>query len=382
MERGLYLSFNGGEDWQPFQGTLPIVPVTDLMLRRNDLVIATQGRAFWVVDDIAPLRQYAPAQDSATVHLYAPSPAVRMTPTQGGNSGEPFAPSAPDGALIYYALAEDADLDEHPLTLELVDAGGAVVRTLSTDAKKGVEGGGRATGYALPAERGINRAVWDLRGASITALDYDVVFGAARDEKAIAGYHLPPGSYTVRLRYRDQVQEQPLRVDWDPINAYDSAAIAEQQAFLAEVHGMIDALYRRIGSLQRIQEQLQLRRAIAEAAGDDRVMAAADALLEALRRWQTSVSTPERETFQDVLNYAPRIDAFLSNLYQQADAAVLGLTGGQRRRLDDLRPQWQSAVDAWEQLINGELAAFNAVAGPAVAVPAWERRPGPPSRQP
>lgn len=372
MERGLYVSFNSGQDWRPFQTNLPVVPITDLMLRRNDLVLATQGRAFWVIDDIAPLRQYRQEDEQAVLQLYAPSPAVRLTPTNGRNSGgESSAPSAPHGAIIYYALAEDASLEEQGLKIEILDNDGMVLRTLETDEETGIEGGGSDTAYALPAERGINRAVWDLRTAPTTQLDYGVVFGAAGEDKAIPGYRVAPGTYTVRLSYGDEILEQAVEVSWDPINTYDPARIAEQQAFLAETFGMIDALYKRIASLQSIQRQVELRKSIADEAGDDALLAAAETLLGALDAWQKSVTTPERETFQDVLNFAPRIDAFLTNVYQQADSAVLGLTRGQRERLDDLRPGWQSAIERWERLMDEDVAAFNGQAGPAVSVPDW-----------
>ena len=132
---------------------------------------------------------------------------------------------------------------------------------------------------------------------------------------------------------------------------------------------MIGALYERIGSLQQIQKQVELRETIAEEADDTEVAEAAGTFLEALETWQKSVSTPERETFQDVLNFAPEIDAFLANVYQAADSAVLGLTRGQTDRLADLRPVWQQAMDGWDELMAEELPAFNRVAGPAVAVP-------------
>ena len=135
---------------------------------------------------------------------------------------------------------------------------------------------------------------------------------------------------------------------------------------------MIDAIYARIASLQGIEKQLRLRKELAETAGDNTVADAAQALLEALEAWQTSVSTPARETFQDVLNFHPRIDAFLIDLFQQADRAVLGLTRGQRDRLADLKPQWQAAMASWDALVTEDVAAFNAVAGPALATPAWE----------
>ena len=376
MERGLYLSFNGGADWQSLQTNLPVVPITDLMVRRNDLVLATQGRAFWVLDDIAPLRQFAPAQKTAPFHLYTPSPAYRLTPTEGrATGGESVAPSAPNGAVIYYALPAELDLDEQTLTLEVLNAEGQVVREFATDPEMGHKGGGSGTAMALPAQEGINRFVWDLRRSPATKLDYDVAYGAGKD-KTIAGYRLAPGSYTLRLSLGEDTLQESVELIWDPVNSYEANAIAEQQAFLDDVFDMIDGIYQRISSLQSVQKQVELRKALAAEAGDEDVEEAAETLLAALKTWQMSVTTPDRETFQDVLNFHPRLDAFLIDVYQQADNAVLGLTRGQRERLQDLRPEWQQAMDAWDTLVGEDLAAFNAVAGPAVTAPAVETERG------
>jgi photosystem II stability/assembly factor-like uncharacterized protein len=373
MERGLYISLNGGEDWQAFQTNLPIVPITDLMVRRNDLVLATQGRAFWVVDDIAPLRQFASAQETAVAHLYDPSLAYRLTPTQGRNgAGESFAPSAPDGAVIYYSLAAEADLEEQELTIEILDDSGNVIRTLKTDKEKGVEGGGENASYSIPAEKGINRITWDLRKNPTTSVDYEYIFGAARDDKAIQGYTVAPGTYGVRLAYGDVVQESTVEVQWDPINSYDEQKVREQQRLLASTFAMIDGIYKRINSLLNIRKQVEIRKSLADEAGDDEMVEAAEALLAALKQWQEMVTTPHRGNNQDVLNFAPQLDAFLTGIYQQADAAVLGITQGQRDRLADLEPQWAEAMESWETLIENDVTEFTRRAGPAVMVPAWE----------
>ncbi len=372
MERGLFVSFDDGASWESLQLNLPVVPITDLIVRRGDLVLATQGRAFWVVDDISPLRQYAADQPRAAVHLYAPSLAWRLTPTRGRNSGgESSAPSAPDGAVIYYALAAAADLGEQKVTIEILDESGAILRTLETSEDEGVEGGGSGTAYALPAEAGINRAVWDLRTQPTVEIDYPFLFGASRDQKRLGGYRVAPGRYRVRLTHDDEVVEQPLEVRWDPINDYDAERIAEQQRLAAETFAMIDGLYRRIASLLEIRKQVALRKALADRAGDAALAASAGELLDALDAWRDDVSTPARTSFQDVLHFPPRLDAFLAYLFQNVDEAVLGVTEGQRERYADLRPRWQAAIDAWQRLIDEDVAPFNDRAGPAIAVPAW-----------
>lgn len=371
MERGLFISFNGGDDWQAFQTNLPIVPITDLMLRQNDLVLATQGRAFWVVDDISPLRQFDSEQMESDLHVYEPNMAYRLTPTKGRiGGGESVAPSAPDGVVIYYTLPSELDLDEASLSIEILNASGEVIREMSTDAETGVEGGGYGADFALPAEAGVNRVIWDLRVEPATKLEYDVVYGAGPD-KAVAGYHVAPGTYTVRVTLGDSVQERLVIVAWDPVQTYDQNAIAEQQAFVSEVHGMLDELYTRIASLQTIQKQVELRKGIAEKADESEVVEAAETFLASLEEWQSSVTTPARETFQDVLNFHPRVDAFLVDLLDQADEAVLGLTDGQRDRLEDLRGPWRDAMDSWDQLIEEAMPAFNQSVGPAVVAPAW-----------
>ena len=372
MERGLFVSLDAGQNWRALQTNLPVVPITDLMVRRNDLVLATQGRAFWVIDDIGPLRQYGAEQEGASIHLYEPSAAYRLTPTQGRNGGgESFAPSAPNGAVIYYSLGSAVDLDAQSLTLEVVDSAGTIVRVLRADAETGPEGGGTGTNYVLPAQQGLNRAVWDLRWEPMTEIDYPFLFGAGRDEKRIAGHRVEPGTYRLRATFGDEVVEQPLRVDWDPIIDYDPTQMRNQQQMLASLYDMIDGLYRRIASLQAITEQLALRRDLASEVGDESMAALADSLLGVLEDWQTSVSTPARTTNQDVLNFPPKLDAFLTNLYQQVDDAVLGVTDGQEQRYRDLRTEWNRAIASWNSLMEDRVYPYSETAGPAILVPEW-----------
>jgi hypothetical protein len=269
-------------------------------------------------------------------------------------------------------LAEAPDLAKQELKIEILDGGGKIIRTLKSDKDKGVEGGGGNASFALPAEKGINRISWDLRRDPTVSIDYEFIFGAASDDKEIEGYTVAPGRYGVRLSYGDVVQESTVDVSWDPITDYDEQAVRDQQQFVDRIFSMLDGIYRRVNSLQKIRQQIELRKTLAADAGDEAMVAAAEELLAALKEWQESVTTPHRGNGQDVLNFAPKLDAFLTGLLQQADAAVLGVTQGQRDRFADLEPEWAAAMQSWNSLIEGKVAEFTRQAGPAVVVPGWE----------
>ncbi|MDZ7684490.1 MAG: hypothetical protein U5O39_05375 [Gammaproteobacteria bacterium] len=372
MERGLYMSFDNGDSWQSLQLNIPVVPITDLMVRRGDLVLATQGRGFWIIDDISPLRQYDPSHADTDLHLYEPTQAWRLTPTTGRYAGgEMVAPSAPEGALIYYTFGSEPDLDEEQLVLEILDSDGKIIRRLTTDADTGKAGGGRGVHYALPAEAGLNRAVWNLRTAPSTdEFDRPFVLGA-RGRLPVPGYHVAPGTYRVRLTYGDTVRESTVEVAWDPVNDYDPDQIAEQQQVVAEVFEMLDAVYRRLAVLADVRSQVEERLKFARKAKDAERVGSARALLDDLDAWRYRVSTPEVTAPEEPIQYPARLEASLEYLQRVVDEAVLGLTQGQRDRFADLRPQWQAAMDDWQWLIEERIPAFNEDAGQAVLVPDW-----------
>ena len=174
------------------------------------------------------------------------------------------------------------------------------------------------------------------------------------------------------MTYGDIVQESSVNVAWDPINDYDGQAIRDQQQFLQDTYSMLDAIYKRIASLQKIQQQVELRKSIAAEMDDDELVERSDTLLATLKDWQESVTTPNRGNGQDVLNIEPTLDAFLTILYQEADSAILGVTKGQRDRLNDLEPEWNAAMQRWDAIMRSDVADYSRSAGPAVVVPDWE----------
>jgi photosystem II stability/assembly factor-like uncharacterized protein len=234
-ELGIYVSFDDGDHWQPLQANLPRTSVRDIDVHENDLVIATHGRGFWIMDDIAALRQIDPNEASRDARLYAPSTAIRVrVATFTGTplpKDEPIANNPPSGAFIDYVLAKAA---KSPVELVVYDASGTIVRRYSSnDPAPNVDP--QKASYApewipkpahLATTPGMHRFVWPIRYAKPEALASDT----DRD-----GVFAPPGRYTIELVVDGKKLRQPLTVAPDPRVRLADAAYAEQFAFAREV---------------------------------------------------------------------------------------------------------------------------------------------------
>jgi len=228
-EKGVYVSFDDGEHWQPLQNGLPVTSVRDLEVHDADLVIATHGRGFYILDDIATLRQVDDKVAAAAAWLYAPTDAVRVHRAEFTGTplpkDEPMAANPPDGAYIDYTLKA---APKAAVTLEIVDAGGAVVRRYSSDdqpppadpAKMETAPEWRKLPITLSAAPGMHRFVWPLRHAAPAAL--------AEGNKFADGVWAPPGHYTVALTVDGERLTQPLNVKPDPRVTLPDAVYAQQ----------------------------------------------------------------------------------------------------------------------------------------------------------
>jgi hypothetical protein len=164
-ERGVYASFGDGSHWQPLQLNLPVSPIHDLVVQDNDLVVATHGRSFWILDDITPLRQLTPQIAQAPAILYKPQPAVRLHYPEYVDRRRPVGENPPPGAVIDYYFATKP---KEEVTLDILDAQGKLVRRLSSKEKKTFEQPPEWPDLEPPkttiaAEAGMNRFPWDLR---------------------------------------------------------------------------------------------------------------------------------------------------------------------------------------------------------------------------
>jgi hypothetical protein len=229
-----------------------VTPIHDLTVHGNDLVAATHGRGFWILDDLTPLRQ-AKATDDGLV-LYTPQTALRLYYPDQVNSRRPVGANPPAGALIDYVLPAAAPTE---LTLDIVNAKGELIRHLSsTKTNKEVQPpewpDQIVASDLIPAKAGMNRLVWDLR--------YDdpvQIPGAFYEGEAPRGPVVPPGRYELRLKLGDRVRTAALQVIADPRVADSDAAIAAKVALALATYHDIDTLHRAVNDIRAKRKTLK-----------------------------------------------------------------------------------------------------------------------------
>jgi photosystem II stability/assembly factor-like uncharacterized protein len=249
-ETGVFVSFDAGQHWQSLQLNLPRTPVHDLKVSDNDLAIATHGRSFWILDDVTPLRQVGAAAGARGAWLYAPETGYRLYYPDAVDKRPPSGQNPPAGVLIdYYLGAEPAG----PVTLEIVDASGSVVRHLSSAKQKGAEQPPEWPDQihpvdTLPAMKGMNRFVWDLRYDDPVQIP-DAFYAGVPPRGPI----VLPGAYTLRLGYGGETHAAPLTISADPRDRGSLAGLKQKFDLAMEVYRDQDALHRAVNEIRALR---------------------------------------------------------------------------------------------------------------------------------
>jgi len=345
-ETGLYVSLNGGKTWQQFQRNLPVVPITDIRVHGHDLVMSTQGRAFWILDNLSPLRQGAETHGDDKLHLYAPEKAFIASMGRGGSSAD-----------IYFSLAEKPDLKKTPVKIEILDASGDVIRTLESDAKKGHKGGGGGSGYTLPAAEGLNKARWDFRTTSLTEVAGVFALGGGSD-KIIEGHKVKPGTYTVRIEFDGETAEQELVVAYDPRIDVSADVLAAKDVLLTSMKATLEDLTKSFKAARTARSQAKGYMKNLDL--DDDLKKLAKDIVSAVDDWEKNIASVERETFQDVLHWPDLIYTDLQAIYGQVDGDIPPLSSSNERRYQELHAVWTEQKAAYDKIISGPVADFNA----------------------
>jgi photosystem II stability/assembly factor-like uncharacterized protein len=353
-ENGLYVSFDDGEQWQPLQQNLPHAPVYGMVIQEHfdDLVIATYGRGFWILDDLSPLQQLTPQIQSSRAYLFPVRPAYRFTDVAGNYSmnDDPTVGSNPAyGARINYWLGTAA-----PVTIDILDAAGKTVRTLHDSSTR----------------VGLNRTSWDLRNTASrgprmrTKPLFDAEFQMARDGTRDApGFGsiavlMPPGRYTVKLTANGQTLTQSVDVLRDPNQAETLADIRAATDALIALQTDHKAAGEMIGTIENVRAQLQSLGAQSAAAPD--IRQAGDTLEHKFMDVEGQlIDLRLSGRGQDEVRYPVRAAGQISWLANGIGASDFTPTSQQREVQTILARNVRDTRAALDRLLQRDLASFN-----------------------
>ena len=361
-ERGVYVSFDDGEHWQPLQQNLPVTSVRDITIHDRDVVIATHGRGIWILDDISALRQLDAKVESEYAWLFAPAPAYRVHMPQFTGTPLPkeeaMAPNPPLGAYLDYTLKTAAN---SPVVLDIVDANGVLVRHYSSADHASVDDAKKSSialewvehPVTLATGAGMHRFIWPLRYRGVQT-DKDI------PAAYIDGVWAPPGKYRVVLTVADHKLEQPLTILADPRVDVPAQAYAQQFALATR----IDAQRARMAAASmQIESTLSaLGKARPEASATlNRDIDAVTAHIHDLSGTRAAANPNNAWAFppRDTKNFA-FVSGQLDNQMSAVDGADAAPSPDAQRGFEALSPLVDAVLKAWDQLKAGELAGLNA----------------------
>jgi photosystem II stability/assembly factor-like uncharacterized protein len=320
-ETAIYVSYDDGGNWQRLGGTLPVVPIHDLIIKDAEMVVATHGRSFWILDDVTPFRQIAAGMNGDAAHLFAPRPTVRVrvhkgfggAPVEGmvnhghaatsvvsytttkrpdGTTRNVYVNAGanpPHGVVIQYYLPEQPT---DTLTVTIKDAAGDAIRTFTSAAKEGNEG------ERAPALAGVNHLLWDMRYSGVPNLDAADLNVWERPD----GPMVLPGAYTAELTIGDRTLVQPIEILGDPRITATEQELTEQRDLLLQIRDRLAETQRAVGRIRTVRSQVDGWEQRFNASEDEK----ANAVRAAAKELKDEIASIERELI-DVQSKSPML---------------------------------------------------------------------------
>ncbi|MFS4493034.1 VPS10 domain-containing protein [Maribacter sp. 2308TA10-17] len=350
-ETGLFISFDDGQNWQPFQLNLPVVPINDLTIQDNDLVAATAGRSFWILDDLGALQNLETTKEMVTI--IKPKDSYLIF---GGSSDKPrpgLGSNPKSGVTFDYYL--DRDADSLDLKLEVFQ-GDKLLRTYTNKKPKAFKTwpGGPSKPQVLPSKQGYNRFTWNFRRESLPSINKVFVFGGD------AGSNVGPGKYTIKLSLGEASSETEVTVLANPKVDAEPADYAEQQNLLEEIEGALKTIHESVNDMRSAKSQLETyAKLLKDNDQAKELLEKGEALVKRIVSWEENLIQSKQKTFQDVINYNNKLNAQMIHLKGYVDAAEPKVTKGANERWTDLQRDWQVYETERKAIVDEEMKAYN-----------------------
>jgi photosystem II stability/assembly factor-like uncharacterized protein len=360
-ETGPFISFDGGEHWQSLQLNLPTSPIYDLIVKNSDLIVATHGRSFWILDDISPLRQVNPQIVDQDVHIYSPQPVYRF------RSGKAvprvllhwYGENAPNGAVLNYYL-KSVPKDE--ITAEIFDSHGKLIREFSSKESEGVASeqfeewpDNEKPNELLPVEVGMNRFIWDLRYQGPRKL-----LGAISRADPEVGPLAIPGEYTLKLNVAGKSQTSSVLVREDPRIKATDEDLKRQLEFGIQIRDRISEAHDTVNKIRELRDQLHtLSKRLTSAQRYQALVARVDELEKEITEVEAHLTQKEIKASEDSLNYPNRIDNQLSALADAVESADGAPTRQSYEVFEIFRNSLEAQLSRWNEIQAKDVKALN-----------------------
>jgi photosystem II stability/assembly factor-like uncharacterized protein len=350
-ETGLYVSNDDGAFWQRLKLNLPVVAINDLIIQDNDLVAATSGRGFWILDDLGAL-QYNSSYSKA-IEMVTPKDTYRIF---GGNSkaiGQGQNPRS--GVTFDYYLKNN--IDSLTLTLEVLE-NDKVIRTYTNKKKSNFKSwpGGPSKPQILPSKKGVNRFTWDFRRAPLPSIHKVFIFGG------LAGSRVAPGKYTLRMTLGDVISETEATILPNPKVLSSAKDFVAQQKMLVSIENTVKEMHESVNQMRSAKTQLShYAKLLKDSKNADSLLEKGKELTKRINSWEENLIQAKQKTFQDVINFNNKLNAQLIQLKSYIDQANPKVTNGAKERFDDLMNDWQVYKNERDTIINTEMQAYNSL---------------------
>ncbi len=364
-ETGMYISKDGGANWNSFQLNLPLTPITDLKVAHDDLIVATAGRSYWILDELNAVREIQPKVDQ--IKLYTPEVALLgnwYSAMNGGNldnftGTDPFQGHNPaNGMAIYYHLPE-AFADSTELTLEVLDADGKLVRKLSSKRNSDFESydGGPSPDPTISNRKGVNRFVWNLRYPTVPGIP------TAYIESSYSGHKAIPGTYTLRLSGGGITAEAKGEIKDIPAYNLTPADYQAYHEWMSQLESEVTTMQTMVNTAKTYQDQLKdLASRLKDKAEYKDLKTAAEALIKEIQAWDEDMVQRKSTAYDDVENFPNKFTANFLFMMNHGESSIPKINEGTKARYVELMEQWKPLKAEGERLIQTAVPAFNKLA--------------------
>lgn len=358
-ETGLYLSWDDGANWVPFQLNLPVVPITDMTIKEDDLIVATQGRSFWVLDDLSVLHQWKPTIGEKPFHLFQTPPVFRMRGGGRSRPGRTAGQNVRSGVPIRFHMKELPSKSSNWVTeLKIRDKQGKLIREFSTKPDK------QANQLPLTIKAGLNEVRWDMRYPGAETFDGMVIWGGGT-----GGPSAVPGRYSVVISQREEKQKgsaanelgsMTFEIQADPRSSATDKDFAQQLEFLLGVRDKLSEIHRGIKKIRDVRSQIEkLVVRLKKVDKYKNLVQQADALAEKLTQIERALYQTKNQSPQDPLNFPIQLNNRLSGLVGVASTGDFAPTRQTIQVRDTLLREIDPLLKQLDGLMGKDLKAFN-----------------------